>query len=235
MNNATSEVFDCVNGFWVPVAEAHIYAEVEFINGVPNPNATKALSIIGLLPGYRRALDVGANIGTFAATLAQHFDTVEAFEPIPEFHEALRLNLQRFPGATARHMTIGETSDDVYITLYKKKFGQLSHVESGRYLTAKNQRVGPIQQRSIDSLHLDDVDLIKIDVEGYEGPVVRGARETLLRCRPAVFIEQAGNEAKNFGLPENEAADFLESLGMIRHPKAPRMSKDRLYVFPERK
>ncbi len=223
-----------IEDFWVPLTEAHKYAKLNFIEGVPDQDSTKMQQVIELLPRRRLALDVGANIGTTATVLANHFETVQAFEPAPDLYEALKRNLIKYPDAQAKLMVVGEEIGETYLTLYTK-FGQLSHVESGHLATKKYHKVGPIKQVTIDSLKLNNVDFIKIDVEGFEGPVVYGARETLLRCKPAVLVEQAGNEEKNFGRPVNEASAFLESLGMIRHPNSPRkMHKDRLYIFPNK-
>src|SRR6185295_11356708 len=41
----------------------------------------------------------------------------------------------------------------------------------------------------LDELLDPPVDLLKIDVEGYEGPVLRGAEKLLARARPALFVE----------------------------------------------
>jgi hypothetical protein len=84
-------------------------------------------------------------------------------------------------------------------------------------------------------LDLPDVSFVKIDVEGYELPVLEGAEKTIRRCRPLILVEQGGNEEKHFGRPRNEASAFLESLGMRLHPAAPpKMRKDRLYYFGDK-
>jgi hypothetical protein len=41
----------------------------------------------------------------------------------------------------------------------------------------------------IDDLGLDDCGLIYLDVEGYESKVIRGAVETIERCKPAIGVE----------------------------------------------
>jgi FkbM family methyltransferase len=46
-----------------------------------------------------------------------------------------------------------------------------------------------VQCRTLDSYGLDEVGFIKIDVEGHEQKVLKGARETIERCRPTVYVE----------------------------------------------
>ena len=59
---------------------------------------------------------------------------------------------------------------------------------------------------TIDSLGLDRVGLIKIDVEGAEHDVIRGAAQTIARCRPVVVVEE--------GHAERAPTALLKFLGM---------------------
>ena len=69
------------------------------------------------------------------------------------------------------------------------------------YSPAHHQKVpGTIKQITIDSLDLDRVDLIKMDVECTEDQVLEGARETLLKHRPVIIIEIMGG----FGVHPNK-------------------------------
>lgn len=221
------------DGFWIPEKEVERYTSFPRYEGIPDQDVGKLKHVVDLIPNRHCALDIGANIGTTASLLSQYFETVHAFEPAYDLFAALSRNLARYPHARAHQCAIGEALGEVYLTQYIKH-GQLSHVSGGTQLeNAKWRRVGPIPLRTIDSFGFANVSFIKIDVEGFEGPAVRGAVETIKRCRPAIMVEQGGNEQKFFGLPANEAAEFLESLGMIQHPNAPRMSKDRLYIFAD--
>jgi hypothetical protein len=63
--------------------------------------------------------------------------------------------------------------------------------------------------RTIDSYGFDDVDFIKIDVEGAELGVLRGAKETIKRCRPAVQMEIMEKQCNLFGYTPQDLYDFL--------------------------
>ena len=57
-----------------------------------------------------------------------------------------------------------------------------------------------------------DVDFIKIDVEGFENQVILGAKETLIRNKPIIIVEQKGFSNK-FNETQFEAIDTLKSYG----------------------
>ena len=66
---------------------------------------------------------------------------------------------------------------------------------------------------TLDSLHLADVSIIKIDCEGFEMAVLRGAEETLARWKPVVVVEQKKGHAQKYGFGETDAVPYLESMG----------------------
>ena len=65
----------------------------------------------------------------------------------------------------------------------------------------------------IDDLVLDPVDLIKIDVEGAEGLVIRGAQKLIDRCRPIVASEFSMMLPHVSGMPCKEFLSFFETRG----------------------
>jgi hypothetical protein len=66
-----------------------------------------------------------------------------------------------------------------------------------------------VQRMSIDDMHLDHVDLIKLDVEGHEYIALMGALNTIKLCRPVIVIEE-DQQKYNAGA----ARYLLENLGM---------------------
>jgi hypothetical protein len=72
---------------------------------------------------------------------------------------------------------------------------------------------GDVPLRTLDSFALDRVDLLKIDCEGTECDVLRGAIETLVRCRPVVAVEQRPKLLKTLSYAPRAALHVLEQLG----------------------
>ena len=71
---------------------------------------------------------------------------------------------------------------------------------------------------TIDSLGIDDIDLIKIDVEGFEMEVLKGAEKTLGKVR-YIMIE-LNNATKKYGSSNIEIENYIGSLGfkvLINH------------------
>ncbi len=84
---------------------------------------------------------------------------------------------------------------------------------------------GTVPIITIDSLQLDRLDILKIDVEGYEMEVLRGARSALLRHKPLVVIEAMDSEAFS------ERKDWLREVGYM--PKL-RFCVTPTYIFTHR-
>jgi FkbM family methyltransferase len=191
---------------------------------------TKTAVAVSRCQQHGRALDIGAHIGAISVFLSRHFEKVSAFEAIPQTFETLLMNVGNLENVQAFNVAISSDAGEVFLSHFQKH-SQLSHIETA--LEAREtERVGPIKGATIDSFAYHDVSFIKIDVEGYELPVLTGAQATILRCRPVILMEQAGNEEKHFGRKRNEASEFLESLGFALDPNFPeRFQKDRCFRF----
>jgi len=70
---------------------------------------------------------------------------------------------------------------------------------------------------TIDSLALPDLDLIKIDAEGHEPGVLRGAISTIERCRPVLCMEVKGNGVA-YSLVSDAVNEALTNFSFEYHP-----------------
>ena len=150
----------------------------------------------------RTALDIGGHIGFWSYYLALAFSRVHAFEPNPLFAQCFERNV-RAPGVMLHRVALGEAEGGIALEVDLRNTGA-THVRSGVQ--------GAIPMRRLDDFAFDEVDFVKIDVEGFERQVVEGARDTLARCRPVVIIEQK-EFAGRYGGERYGAAQLLQSLG----------------------
>jgi FkbM family methyltransferase len=138
-----------------------------------------------------RVVDVGANIGALTLPLGQMVGpagSVIAFEPQPENNALLRLNVGDNMTFSVYECALGETPGTTRIP----RLGDLGHQNYGRVTTDSGDHV--VEVRTLDSFNLESVRLIKIDVEGAESAVLRGAADTIRRCRPVLYVENDRKE-----------------------------------------
>jgi len=144
-----------------------------------------------LRPGDQ-AVDVGANIGALTVPLARIVGPnggVLAFEPQPENFGLLQRNIadnNLNSVVTAIPCALGRETG----TLPAPMLCELDNANYGRVVLGKGtQRVDVV---SLDAALADmavQLQLIKIDVEGQEIEVIEGARATIARCRPLLYVE----------------------------------------------
>jgi FkbM family methyltransferase len=224
-----------VRGLWVPREEEPLlssdrYRKLSPLTGTIDLDIGKVAESIRYCKSHRVALDIGSHVGSTAVLLAKHFESVNAFEAIPRTAKALQRNTQEFENVTVHNCAISNGDGELFFEYYPAH-GQITHaLLAGQHLSSSRAiKVGPVPARPIDAFEFSDVDFIKIDVEGLELEVVQGARQTILRSRPVLLVEQGGNEAKHFNREQNEASRFLRSLGMS--PVETKFTKDVIFMF----
>ena len=153
--------------------------------------------------------DVGANVGAITLALAKYGGPaarVHAFEPGPPNLQRLRANLELNPDLAARVDVVPAGVGD--------EPGELRWREEPD--NPGNALLGPEGTHAVPVITLDHyarehalrrVDFIKIDVEGMELAVMKGARQTLLQLRPLLYFETLPrygglHEGGNFSLIE---------------------------------
>jgi FkbM family methyltransferase len=131
----------------------------------------------------RTAVDIGAHIGLTALPLAEMFDEVYAFEPEPENYCCLLANTMDCGNVFRLCHALGDKPGHSGIALPDDN-------NSGCWYLTDNGR--GVTVATLDVFHFNNVDFIKIDVEGFEGRVLRGAQHTIARSRPTIFFEDNG-------------------------------------------
>jgi FkbM family methyltransferase len=133
--------------------------------------------------------DVGANVGVHAVACARlvREGTVYAFEPDPRNADALR-DHARMNGVAARMQVVESAVGAEPGTVMFAAAGSLMS-SVGNLWDADATDLRPVPVVTLDDVLEDGVDVLKIDVEGYEGEVLAGARGLLAdsRKRPRVI------------------------------------------------
>jgi FkbM family methyltransferase len=171
------------------------------------------------------ALDVGANRGVYSMFLAKKVRQVVACEPekrtAKEFLENIALN--RLCNCSLINKALGDTTSEanLYVenSIGTMRLGAVAHPNEKREV----QRVEVVRGDDlVDRQLLPQPTVIKIDVEGFEGAVLRGLERTLRHVR-LVLCEIHPNE-----LPAGDSMDgilqLLKRAGLeivLREPRSP--------------
>ena len=188
----------------------------------------EARNIIALLETRRKhfgdgvhVLDIGANIGAFTLEWARHmtdWGTVLAVEAQERVFYALAGNLALNNCFNARAIWAAAAAQPGMMRMpapdYRVagSFGSLELRQSenteniGQPIDYRDEAMTGVATISIDSLHCNRVDLIKIDVEGMELEVLEGARHTIARDLPILFVEYIKS-------PQGSLGDFIDEYG----------------------
>ncbi|MFT7528546.1 MAG: FkbM family methyltransferase [Arenicella sp.] len=146
-----------------------------------------------LAANSKTILDIGANIGCTAILFAELSKKVYAFEPSPTTFAYLEKNISKSGRSNVLLQNIGLGSEQGESTLTFAPSNRSGGFVSNQTLASAGHTVEKIVIRQLDevanSLDLQAIDFIKIDVEGFEGHVLSGAKKTLLSNRPIVVLE----------------------------------------------
>lgn len=165
--------------------------------------------------------DVGANKGLYtrAAEKLINPSNIYSFEPIPELHFALR---RMFRKSNIHRIALSDDEGTVRFKIpfirdieYKSR-GKLNtgYVEEGE----TRARIIQVNVSMLDSFaamnKINGIDFIKIDVEGHELKVIRGASDTLKKIHPVLQIEI---EQRHHASPMDEIIEEIEKFGYVCH------------------
>ena len=160
-------------------------------------------------------LDIGANIGAhtlFFARAVGASGVVHAFEPQRIVYQALAANvaLNSLTNVHCHQAILGERQGTLLVPpidyTQANNFGGL---ELGGWSTGE-----PVQVVRLDDLGIERCDFMKLDVEGMELDVLRGARALLRRCGPLLYVENDRPDRQAEVIREIGAQDYL----MYWHP-----------------
>ena len=169
----------------------------------------QTFDVIRRTPG--NYVDVGCHAGSILREMlkispdGQHV----AFEPLPHLAATLR---HEFPSVQVFEAAASDSVAETEFT-FAKMFPEYSGIRQIEYPGATEIEKIRVKTDTIDNLVTHSIQLIKIDVEGAEWGVLKGAEQTIRANRPIIVFEH-GSAAKAFGTDSSELFDFLVDCGL---------------------
>lgn len=167
-----------------------------------------------LAPKTEVIFDVGANIGLYAAVAGKENPRAKiiSFEPVDENIVYLKKNIEAnlLTNVEIIEAAVGEKAGKIEMFLSDISIGHHSAVADERDRRSGRSVVVPVV--SIDDYVASTglaPNLLKVDVEGFDIFVFKGARETLNKYKPTIFAEYGPDMMKRQGYEPKEFLDLL--------------------------
>jgi len=163
-------------------------------------------------------LDIGANIGNHALYFRNDFSSIHCFEVNPRTQRLLEFNVNAFSNICVHKFGLADFNGYVEIVENDTNFG-------GTKIQGASSNRSEIEVKMLDQVFTDKqrVGVIKMDVEGYEINVLRGAESTIMKNKPVVLFEL---HKEDFHSEAPEVVVWLKNRGYEFYARKP--SKIRL-------
>ena len=130
-------------------------------------------------------LDIGAHFCIWTKRLSRDFSQVLCFEPLQKHIECHKKNCEDLNNVTLYEYALSDVETNSIMTTRDFNSGMSSLLER----KFKDKDTVIVKTKTLDSFNLPKVDFMKIDVEGYEAQVLSGAKETIIKWKPKIYIE----------------------------------------------
>ena len=163
-------------------------------------------------------VQAGGHCGVWPIRLAKMFKRVYTFEPDFKNFKCLVSNIKE-PNIFPARGVLGAYPHFVGLHLNEKNTG-------GHWVKGD----GDVPVYTIDGLHLNELDLIILDVEGSELFALQGAARSIEQFSPVIMFEDNGNFEFKGGYPAQDVYDLMESFG-YKHVSS--IGNDKIWVKHE--
>jgi len=170
----------------------------------------------------KRICDIGGHVGTWSVPMAQYKDTemIYAFEPNERVRECFVENTLPFKDKVkVFNVALGNEAGFAWLDIEEENTGNT------RIWIDDETPLKTVEVRTLDSFELKDIDYIKIDVEGFELPVLQGAVKTIKESKPFIHVEMKTKRM----LDKRE--DFEKFFKMINYKMILRTGSEELYYI----
>ena len=187
-----------------------------------NKNYEKELNFINKFEDKSKvALDIGVYRGVYSYKLSKFFNKVYSFEPNPLLFPYLDKNLKKIiKNIELYNLALSDSAGSTLLKLplisksiFKDNIEELYQLGAASIHPnnefAHYKKVN-VRMEKLDNMNIKNVGFIKIDVEGHELEVIRGAIETISKNKPILLIEI---EMRHSRRPVRETIDFINNLG----------------------
>ena len=202
--------------WWVPDQES------SGIRDIMSEWNNKGLKSIQRCKARTTAIQAGGNLGVFPYYLASYFKDVITFEPVQAHWDCMARNLRSMQNITAYKYGLGEKAGSARIhKTLADNCGATQIVEDEE---------GVLKILALDQMNFEEVDLIWLDVEGFEVKALKGAQTTIATWSPVIVVENNGL-IHEFPSDRNGSDDFRRWMkDTFNYNHVDRLMRDDIFV-----
>jgi FkbM family methyltransferase len=167
------------------------------------------------LPDDGRMIDVGANIGRVSEHAMAGKPNAQAllFEPIIDYAAICRERFAGQPNVTVA--PCGLSDEPGLATIHATRDSLGWNTLDPAYAGEKMQPL-TVALLALDMVPVVRCDVLKIDTEGWEGKVIKGAHQTIMRCRPVIIMELSLGSCDEMWQEKVAQLEWMFSIGYQR-------------------
>jgi FkbM family methyltransferase len=179
--------------------------------------AQRMPDILGMVPNKGVALQAGGHCGLMVRPLADAFKTVYTFEPHPVNFVCLVNNVPD-PHVIKMQACLGDSGHN--------PIGLTGWGANTAYVHIDREAEGTVPMLTIDDLNLPALDLLMLDIEGFEYAALVGGMETIRKRKPVIVLELIGH-GKRYGFADNDVVKMLRGWG---YSPVARLERDTIFI-----
>jgi FkbM family methyltransferase len=197
-----------------------IDANVYFYGAFEKPMLYFLRDFLAIRPGA--FVDVGANVGNHSLFMSLHASAVHSFEPFPPVLERLtrQIHANRLDNVFIHGVALGESTSKIpFYPPPDKSLGGGSFVEAVAEKHGKRPGIDLEVVNGDDYFSgngIEEFSAIKVDVEGFEIPVLIGLKKTLAKVRPLVIVEVTHSASEDVRVTTDVAKFLPNDYALLR-------------------
>lgn len=181
---------------------------------------------------FDTVIDIGAHAGISVLHWAQFFKKVKAYEPMKDHYDCLTTNTKHLTNVDSYNFAISN-EQKILRGAYRstKNSGSFQLLDDTYTQPSKKapREIFNIPSYRLDDFEFENINLIKIDVEGWEFEVLKGAVNTIKKHQPVLLVEFTGGSSKK-SLHRYDASEYYKLIELLNYTPVATSDDDTIYI-----
>ena len=225
MNN-----YSQIEGLYFPFAD--FFKDYAINNSIYTFGQKSRDSALKYVKECNQVVDIGAHVGISVHHWAKFFNKITAFEPMIDHFDCLQKNTENIKNLELYNIAVSDKEGKLFGSYRStKNSGSFQLLDSNYKQPNKKvpRKLYEIEVKPLDSFEFIDLNLLKIDVEGWEFEVLKGSINTIKKHKPVLLVEFTGGKSKK-SLHTYDINDYQMLISELNYQAVETIESDTIYV-----